>query len=113
MDPSSRDPRLCFPPCGMSQPAQGTTGCPSAVRSRLWCQLALGSAGWLSLLSLPWDHAGGDVPLPGRDMSLLGPPQAAGLCLTQPGEQVLCSLQGLSGEGGCASAFGGFPGVGL
>lgn len=39
-------------------------------------------------------------------MSPLGPLQAAGLCLAQPGEQVLHSHQGQSGEGGRAPAFG-------
>lgn len=53
------------------------------------------------------------MPLPGMNVSPLGCPQAAGLCLTQPGKQVLGSQWGLSGERGCAGAFRGFPGPGL
>lgn len=94
-------------------PLRGAAVYGVAVWGRLSCQLVLGSAGWLSLLFLLCDHLGGDMTLPGRSVSPLGCPQAAGLCLTQPGKQVLSSRWGLSGEGGCAGAFRGFPGPGL
>lgn len=60
-------------------------------------------------------YMGGDIPLLGSDKSPLPllPPQAAGLCLVQPGKQVFCSRQGLSGEGGHVPSFGGFLGDGL
>jgi len=81
-----------------------------AIWGRLWCQLALGSAGWLSLLSLRCDLPGrGHTPAWEGRVPLPDPPQAAELCLAQPGEQVLCSPQGLSGEGDLCSCLWRFP----
>lgn len=59
----------------------------------------------MSLLSLLYDHLEWDVP--GRDISALGYPQAARLCLTQLGEQVLSA--GAEWGGWPRSSFWRFP----
>lgn len=81
-----------------SLPLRGAALSGVAVWIRLWCWLALGSAVCLSLLSLPCDHLGGDIPLPGRDVSPLASPRLQGCALPSLGNRFSALRRGCVGR---------------